>query len=120
MSVRFDQANGPQSLEAVYPVPPAPGGIRLTGVPVSVTLWIYLEEADVPTGSDRATIWWFGVGGQATNNLRLEAVEGTTSGFNLEATLEGSAAVGPVLVCGRRGDCLVDGPGAAPLPSRAA
>jgi hypothetical protein len=48
MSVRFDQANGPQSLEAIYPFPPAPGGIRLVGSTVSVTLWIYLDEADVP------------------------------------------------------------------------
>jgi hypothetical protein len=95
MSVRFDHANGPQSLEAIYPLPPASGGIRLVGSTVSVTLWIYLDEADVPDGT-AATIWWFGEGGQNDNNLVLEAVQGSTQGFNLRATLTGQTTLGPV------------------------
>ena len=48
MSVHFDQSgNATQSLEAVYPPPNVIGGLRLTGVPVSITIWIYLESGDV-------------------------------------------------------------------------
>jgi len=97
MSVRFDQQAGAQSLEAAYPPPNVTGGLRLTGVPVSVTVWIYLDSGDVPGAGERATIWWFGVAGQAGNFLLLEAVPGTTGGFNLEASLVGQAALGPVL-----------------------
>ncbi|MFI4915239.1 MAG: hypothetical protein ACIAS6_01880 [Phycisphaerales bacterium JB060] len=103
MSVRFDQSGSTtQSLEAVYPPPNATGGLRLTGVRISITLWMNLESDDVPGVGERATVWWFGEAGQPGNHLVLEAVPGTTSGFNLQASLVGQTTLGAGAArCGR-------------------
>lgn len=94
MSVRFDQASD-QALQAEYP-PNAGGGPRLTGNKVSVTLWLYVEAANVPGTGQTGTIWWFGEADAGDNELRLVATEGTTTGFNLRASLVGQSTLGPV------------------------
>lgn len=96
MSVQFDQqvANEPITLEAVYPEPNQPGGKRLTGSPVSVTLWVYFEA--VPTGTE--TVWWFGEAG-ASNGLVLEAVANGQS-VDLNASLVGQSTLGPATQAG--------------------
>ena len=109
MSVRFDQSGGTaQSLEAVYPPPNTTGGLRLSGVPVSITIWIYLEEGDLPTGGERATIWWFGVAGQASNPQR----DAPTTMFELPMPQEWSGRVGGRHVSGYHGMRC------APIPRR--
>lgn len=98
MSVQFaDQdLNAPKSLEAQYTDSnPEP----LTGLEVSVLLWVYLEAA--PGGSDTHTLWWFGetdaeAGGGDPNDLVLEAVAGSQGTAKLRARLRGSAELGPL------------------------
>ncbi len=94
MSVRFDQGSD-QALEALYP-PNAGGGPRLSGNKVTVTLWLYVQAASVPGTGQTGTIWWFGEADAGDNELRLVATEGTTTGFNLKASLVGQSTLGPV------------------------
>lgn len=94
MSVKFDQSGDVQALEAVYPVATAPGGIRLTSVPVSITLWLYLENA--PGTGETHTIWWFGEADDGANYIVLEATENQQGGFDLAARAVGQGTIGPI------------------------
>lgn len=89
MSVQFtDQnLNEAKSLEAAYTgANPDP----LSGLPVSVLLWVYFEAA--PTGGETHTVWWFGQAnavaqGGDPNDLVLEAVAGTQGTVKLVDTI---------------------------------
>jgi hypothetical protein len=78
MSVQFDRS-GSQSIAASHATSLAPDG-----PPVSVTCWVYFEQA--PGDGETHTVWWYGQGGSTGEFFRLVAIAGT-SGVKLRADL---------------------------------
>ncbi|MFI4915925.1 MAG: hypothetical protein ACIAS6_05380 [Phycisphaerales bacterium JB060] len=95
MSIKFASQSVNQAEYLVADYTSAP---RLSGKPVSVTLWLYLENA--PTGGDTWTIWWFGEKDATGNHLVLEAVAGASNTVDLRASLVGQTTLGPATKAG--------------------
>jgi hypothetical protein len=66
-----------------------PSGTRPSGFPLSVTAWLYFEEAPGPT--DTWIVWWYGRASLASDHMVLEATESGAGDVLLTARLKGAS-----------------------------